>query len=84
LGTLVKFPLMFISGVFVPLSQLPTVARIIANISPLTYFTDLARYATGGQNLYPAPVNLGAIALFTVVSWIIAVKLHNRTLPMRV
>jgi len=83
LSTLVKFPLMFISGVFVPLSQLPTAARIVANISPLTYFTDLARYATGGQNFYSVPINLGAILLFTVISWIIAVKLHNRTLPMR-
>ena len=83
LGTLIKFPLMFISGVFLPLSQLPTAARIVANISPLTYFTDLARYATGGQNFYSVPVNLGAISFFTLISWIIAVKLHNRTLPMR-
>ncbi len=84
LSTLVKFPLMFISGVFVPLSQLPPAARIIANFSPLTYFTDLARYATGGQNYYSVPVNLGAILIFTVISWIVAVKLHNKTLPMRV
>jgi ABC-2 type transport system permease protein len=84
LGTLVKVPLMFISGVFVPLSHLPTAARIVANISPLTYFTDLARYATGGQNVYAVPVNLGALLSFTVISWMIAVRLHKKTLPMRV
>lgn len=43
LSTLIKFPLMFISGIFIPLSQLPAVARGISFISPLTYFTDLAR-----------------------------------------
>ncbi len=84
LGTLVKFPLMFISGVFVPLSQLPTAARIIANFSPLTYFTDLARYATGGKNYYSVGTDLVVLVIFTVVSWVIAVKLHNKTLPMRV
>ena len=84
LSTLVKFPLMFISGVFVPLSQLPEWARIVASISPLTYFTDIARYATGGESHYSIAVNLLALVAFTVVSWVVAVKLHNRTMPMRV
>lgn len=84
LGTLIKFPLMFISGVFVPLSQLPEWAMIVASFSPLTYFTDIARYATGGQYYYSTTTSLLAIVIFTVVSWVIAVKLHNRTLPMRV
>lgn len=84
LATLVKFPLMFISGVFVPLSQLPEWARIVASISPLTYFTDVARYATGGENHYSIVFNLLAMVAFTVVFWVVAVKLHNRTLPLRV
>lgn len=84
LSTLVKFPLMFISGVFVPLSQLSVLARSIALISPLTYFTDLARYATGGESYYSVTVNLLVMAAFTVVFWTVAVILHNRTLPRRV
>jgi ABC-2 type transport system permease protein len=84
LSTLIKFPLMFISGIFIPLSQLPTAARGLSLISPLTYFTDLARYATGGTNHYSAAINLLVIIAFTVVFWIIAVVLHNRTMPKRV
>jgi ABC-2 type transport system permease protein len=84
LSTLIKFPLMFISGIFIPLSQLPTAARDISFISPLTYFTDLARYATGGTSYYPALINLLVIIAFTVVFWIAAVSLHSRTLPKRV
>lgn len=84
LGTLVKFPLMFISGVFVPLSQLPEWARIVASVSPLTYFTDVARYATGSVSHYSTGMNLLVMAAFTVVFWGVAVKLHNRTLPLRV
>ena len=84
LGTLVKFPLMFISGIFVPLSQLPEWARIVAFISPLTYFTDVARYATGGVSHNSLGVNFLAMVAFTVLFWVVAVKLHNRTLPLRV
>lgn len=84
LSTLIKFPLMFISGIFIPLSQLPAAARGISFISPLTYFTDLARYATGGSSYYPALINLLAITAFMIVFFSAAVILHNRTLPRRV
>ena len=84
LSTLIKFPLMFISGIFVPLSQLPAVAKGISLISPLTYFTDLTRYAMGGTSYHSALINLSVIIIFTVVFWIVAVTLHNRTLPRRV
>jgi ABC-2 type transport system permease protein len=84
LSTLIKFPLMFISGIFVPLSQLPDVARGISLISPLTYFTDLTRYAMGETSYYPVLVDLMVIVGFTIVFWIVAVSLHNRTLPKRV
>ncbi len=84
ISSFVKFPLIFISGVFVPLSELPGFARGICFISPLTYFTDLTRYATGGENYFSIAVDLLAIIGFTVAAWVIAVKLHNRTLPNRI
>lgn len=84
IGTLVKFPLMFISGVFTPLSEMPASVRIIAYFSPLTYFTDLARYALGSLNFLDIRIDVAALCAFTIFTWIIAVKIHNRTLPMRV
>ena len=84
LSTLIKFPLLFISGVFILLSNLPAAARVVGFISPLTYFTDLARYATGHGSYLPLYVDFVAIIAFTFVFWVVAVKLHNRTLPMRV
>jgi len=74
---------MFISGVFIPLSEMPTIARDIAFISPLTYFTDLAKYATGGTNHFTVGFDLAIIIVFTIVAWVMAVMLHNRTLPKR-
>lgn len=84
LSTLIKFPLLFISGVFIPLSKLPAAARAIGFISPLTYFTDIARFATGHGSYLPLYVDFLAILAFTFVFWVAAVKLHNRTLPLRV
>ena len=84
LSTLVKFPLLFISGVFIPLSNLPAAARAISFISPLTYFTDIAKYATGHGSYLPLYVDFLAIIAFTFIFWVVAVKLHNRTLPLRI
>jgi len=84
LSTLIKFPLLFISGVFIPISNLPVAARAISFISPLTYFTDIARYATGHDSYLPIYVDFLAIIAFTFIFWVVAVKLHNKTLPLRV
>jgi ABC-2 type transport system permease protein len=84
LSALIKFPLLFISGVFIPLSNLPAAARAISFISPLTYFTDIARYATGHRSYLPLYIDFLVIIAFTFVFWVAAVRLHNKTLPLRV
>jgi len=83
LSSLIKFPLVFISGVFVPVEQLPEWAKIAASLSPLTYFTDLAGYAVDGVSYYSVPVDLAVLAAFTLVFLIGSVKLHERFLPQR-
>jgi len=83
LSSLIKFPLVFISGVFVPVEQLPEWAKIAASLSPLTYFTDLAGYAVNGVSYYSVPVDLVVLAAFTLVFLIGSVKLHERFLPQR-
>lgn len=83
LSSLIKFPLVFISGIFVPLAQLPEWGRIISSISPLTYFTDLARYATTGTSTNSAMVDLGVLAAFTLIFLVGAIKLHERVFTKR-
>jgi ABC-2 type transport system permease protein len=83
LSSLVKFPLVFISGIFIPLDGLPAWGKGIASVSPLTYFADLARYCVWGTSHYPASVNLLILLAFTVAFFITAVKLHERSLPRR-
>ena len=84
LSALVKFPIVFISGIFIPLAQLPAWGRGIAYISPLTYFTDIARHCIRGQSYLPITVDLLALAGFTVLFVALAMRLHQRTMPRRV
>lgn len=83
LSSLVKFPLIFISGIFIPLDELPSWGRGIASVSPLTYFTDLARYCVGETSHYAGSMNLLILLAFTITFFVVAVKLHQRTLPKR-
>ncbi len=83
MATLVKFPLVFISGIFIPIEEMPAWGKVIASASPLTYFTDLARYSLQSFNHYPIIIDIAIIAVFTTVFLITAIKLHKRNIPKR-
>lgn len=83
LSSLVRFPLVFISGVFVPVEEMPAWGQTIASASPLTYFIDLARYSTTGVIYYSLPIDLAVLAVFTLLFLVVSIKLHERFLPQR-
>lgn len=83
LSTLLKFPLVFISGIFVPLEQMPTWGLVLATLSPLTYFTDIVRYSFTGVHYFPVPVSIAVLAGFALVFTAAAMYLHRRSLPLR-
>ena len=83
LSSLVKFPLVFISGVFISIEQMPFWGRIIASFSPLTYFTDLARHLILNGGYYDLILDFSMVAIFTLIFLVAAVKLHEKTLTKR-
>ncbi|WAC04308.1 MAG: ABC transporter permease [Methanoregula sp.] len=83
LSSLVKFPLVFISGIFVPLEQMPFWGIVLSVISPLTYFTDLVRYSFTGTHFFPVWADLMALAVFTLAITAITMVLHKKTMPKR-
>jgi ABC-2 type transport system permease protein len=83
LSSMIKFPLIFISGVFIPIEQLPVWGRAISSISPLTYFTDLARYSVQGVSYYPVALDILALIGFTVAFLFVAIKIHEHTILKR-
>lgn len=78
LSNLVRLPLIFVSGVFVPLAEMGTWGRWIAPLSPLSYCTDLLRGALGEGQFFPTWVSVVALAGFTAGSVALARLLHAR------
>ena len=83
LSSLIKFPLIFISGIFVPLEQMPAWGLALSMISPLTYFMDLVRYAFTDIHYFPVWVNIAALIMFTLVFTVGTMYLHKKTMPRR-
>ncbi|MDO9539790.1 MAG: ABC transporter permease [Methanocalculus sp.] len=84
LSSLLKFPLIFISGVFIPVEQLPFWGQVLAICSPLTYFTDIARYCMMGTHTFPIVIDCAALLVWTIVFTILAIVLHERTVSRRI
>jgi ABC-2 type transport system permease protein len=53
LSSLVRFPLIFVSGIFIPLNQMQGWERVLTFFSPLTYLVDLFYGALNGTAVYP-------------------------------
>jgi ABC-2 type transport system permease protein len=83
LSSLIKFPLVFISGIFIPLEQMPPWGMALAVFSPLTYFTDLVRYSFTDTDFFPVWIDIAALTVFTVVFTACTMYLHKRTMPKR-
>jgi len=84
IASVVKFPIVFISGIFIPLDELPAWGRAISYVSPLTYFTDIARRCIQGQGYLPVAVDLLALLAFAILLMAVAVRFHRRTMPRRI
>jgi ABC-2 type transport system permease protein len=65
LSSLVRLPLIFVSGIFIPLGQLSGWELILTSFSPLTYLVDLFHAALNGDAVYPPWVD--ALALVIVI-----------------
>jgi len=83
LSSLIKFPLVFISGIFIPLEQMPAWGLVLAVCSPLTYFTDIVRYSFTDTHYFPLLIDTIALAVFTLVFTVGTMYLHKRTMPQR-
>lgn len=77
-STLVRWPLMFISGIFIPLEEMAPWARVMAYISPLTYAQDLFNQAVLGQGFLNPWLDLLLLSVLLVVFLIPAAWLHQR------
>ena len=74
----VRLPLMFISGIFIPLTSIPAVLRFITYLSPLTYGYDLIRSAYSGVSDLNPIVDVVMLLVFILIFQFVSDRLYKR------
>ncbi len=59
-------PLIFLGGIFYPISSLPGVMKTISNFNPIVYMIDLFRYGFTGLHEYPLSLSLMVVSSLTL------------------
>lgn len=78
-STLLRWGLLFISGVFVPLAEMGAVARTVAYVSPLTYAQDLMNHAVLGTSLLNPWLDIAVLLASGVLFLVPSVLMHRRS-----
>ncbi|MCD6415279.1 MAG: ABC transporter permease [Planctomycetes bacterium] len=78
LSNLVRLPFLFVSGIFLPIAQMPPWARWVSPISPLSYAGDLIRVGFGQRAYFPVWLSLLMLAAFTAALFWGACRFHAR------
>jgi lipooligosaccharide transport system permease protein len=73
-------PLFLVAGTFFPLSQLPEWLQVLANLNPLYHCVELVRHAAFGSEGWADLARVGALLLFGLVMWRIAIHAMTRKL----
>lgn len=71
----IGFPMMFLSGSFWPIEQMPSYLQSVAKVLPLTYLNGGLRDTMVFGNLPSALMNLAVVGLLAVVLFVLAAKL---------
>jgi len=74
----VRIPLLFISGLYIPISQLPAIGQAAAFLSPLTHALDLIKYGLGGSSYFGTLVNSAMLVLYTLLFIGTGISFHKR------
>jgi ABC-2 type transport system permease protein len=73
-----RFPMIFLCGLFFPISSLPVFLRPLSYILPLTYGADILQGAINGQSILPISLNFLIIAGFCLFLFYVSIKNIHR------
>jgi len=74
----IRIPLMFISGLFIPIEQLPPIGQAIAFASPLTHALNLFRFSMGVTYYYDILVSIGILVLYIALFTGLGIQFHKK------
>ena len=78
--TLVITPMMFLSGVFFPVTQLPPLLQAISSVLPLSHAVDIARPLMNGLVPHDLTLHLMVMLGYTVFGFYVSLVLFRRRL----
>ena len=61
-----RFPMLFLCGLFIPLSELPVFIRPLSYALPLTYGVDILKTAINGDGVIAVSLNFLMLAAFSI------------------
>jgi ABC-2 type transport system permease protein len=75
---IVRLPLIFVSGVFIPIATMPAVGQVVALFSPLTYGNDLINASYSGTTMFGAGIDILVLLLFIVAFQVAGNRLYRK------
>jgi len=69
-----RFPMIFLCGLFFPISALPTFLKLLSFALPLTYGADMLHGAIDGGNIMPFPFDLAVLVAFCTVLFVVSLR----------
>lgn len=72
----VRIPLLFISGVFIPVKDLPYWGQTASMFSPLTHTIELVRAGLGGENFFGPLINVSVLTIYFAVFVFVGIRFH--------
>jgi lipooligosaccharide transport system permease protein len=73
-------PLFLVAGTFFPLNTLPRWAQVLGEINPLHHTVELVRHAAFGSDFPIDFLRLGALVVFGLLMWRVAIRAMTRKL----
>jgi len=72
----VRIPLLFVSGVYVPVKDLPSWGQIASAASPLTHTIELIRLGMGGENFFEPALNVIILTFYAMAFLLAGMRFH--------
>ena len=79
-SSLIRFPLIFISGIFIPLDNLKGIGKGLTYFSPITYLVDILNRSFKGESNISLTVDFTALLLFSALFIFLSNRFHKKNL----
>ena len=79
-SSLIRFPLIFISGIFIPLEKLHGIGIVLAYLSPITYLVDIFNFSFKGESQCPLIADFTMLIIYTGIFIFLSHRFHKKNL----